>query len=420
MRRLLDDRRARRRPPVRVALRALAPEARRRLARARRARDGRRAPLRPRQPPRRPGPASCSAPLRDVYAEVDTRRAGRRGRTTTCSWRSSTRSGARSHLWASALAAEPGPRFRVLGDRAAYVKHGLDVQEERLRAGAVADRAGLGRGAATAMGRLVTATRRENRADRARRVRLVLRRAWPRRSATARRRRSIRRRGRRPRDPRRSPLRLLTKMLANDPRIPDTAVVRSVHARHRRRRRTRARPRPDEGRSRRSAARQAGRIDLLRPRQRHGSAPGRSTSDPGTLVRSLSRRPLDRLRSGGRRVQALFTADVSGSSPLRLTPPNMTGIWEYAFSPNGRFIAFAARETCGDFCQPRLGLFLVDRDGGFLRFLADDSYDPSWSPDSHRVASDSPRGIVVTNISGSEHCYRDGLLRSFAHLVTTR
>ncbi len=97
-------------------------------------------------------------------------------------------------------------------------------------------------------------------------------------------------------------------------------------------------------------------------------------------------------------VQALFTADVSGSSPLRLTPPNMTGIWEYAFSPNGRFIAFAARETCGNFCQPRLGLFLVDRDGGFLRFLADDSYDPSWSPDSHRIASDSPRGIVVTNI----------------------
>ena len=100
-------------------------------------------------------------------------------------------------------------------------------------------------------------------------------------------------------------------------------------------------------------------------------------------------------------VQALFTADVSGSNPVRLTPPNMTGIWEYAFSPNGRFIAFAARETCGDFCQPRLGLFLVDRDDGFLRFLADGSYDPSWSPDNHRVASDSPRGIVVTNISGA-------------------
>jgi Tol biopolymer transport system component len=97
-------------------------------------------------------------------------------------------------------------------------------------------------------------------------------------------------------------------------------------------------------------------------------------------------------------VQALFTADVSGSNPVRLTPPNMTGIWAYAFAPNGRFIAFAAREACGDFCQPRLGLFVVDRDGGFLRFLADGSYDPSWSPDSHRIASDSPRGIVVTNI----------------------
>jgi predicted dehydrogenase len=44
-------------------------------------------------------------------------------------------SGARSHLSASALAGEPGDRFRVLGDRAAYVKRGLDPQEEALRRG---------------------------------------------------------------------------------------------------------------------------------------------------------------------------------------------------------------------------------------------------------------------------------------------
>jgi predicted dehydrogenase len=35
----------------------------------------------------------------------------------------------------SALAAQPAARFRVLGDRAAYVKHGMDVQEEQLREG---------------------------------------------------------------------------------------------------------------------------------------------------------------------------------------------------------------------------------------------------------------------------------------------
>jgi scyllo-inositol 2-dehydrogenase (NADP+) len=44
-------------------------------------------------------------------------------------------SGVTSHLWASALAGQRGPRFRVLGDRATFVKYGLDVQEEALRAG---------------------------------------------------------------------------------------------------------------------------------------------------------------------------------------------------------------------------------------------------------------------------------------------
>src|SRR5207247_8670025 len=44
-------------------------------------------------------------------------------------------SGVRSHLLASMLAAEPAPRFRVLGDQGAFVKQGLDVQEEALRAG---------------------------------------------------------------------------------------------------------------------------------------------------------------------------------------------------------------------------------------------------------------------------------------------
>lgn len=39
------------------------------------------------------------------------------------------------HLWASSQAAQPGPRFRVLGSRAAYVKSGTDPQEAALRAG---------------------------------------------------------------------------------------------------------------------------------------------------------------------------------------------------------------------------------------------------------------------------------------------
>jgi len=44
-------------------------------------------------------------------------------------------SGVRSQLWATMLAPQPGPRLRALGSRAAYVKRGLDVQEDALRAG---------------------------------------------------------------------------------------------------------------------------------------------------------------------------------------------------------------------------------------------------------------------------------------------
>src|ERR671923_2918253 len=53
-------------------------------------------------------------------------------------------SGVRSHLWMSAVAARLGPRLRVLGERAAYVKYGLDGQEDALRTGERPDRPGWG------------------------------------------------------------------------------------------------------------------------------------------------------------------------------------------------------------------------------------------------------------------------------------
>jgi predicted dehydrogenase len=43
--------------------------------------------------------------------------------------------GPRVHLWMSAVAADRGPRFRLLGDAAAYVKWGMDPQESQLSAG---------------------------------------------------------------------------------------------------------------------------------------------------------------------------------------------------------------------------------------------------------------------------------------------
>jgi scyllo-inositol 2-dehydrogenase (NADP+) len=53
--------------------------------------------------------------------------------------------GITSHLWASAVAAAPGPRLRVLGTAAGYVKEGLDIQEEALRAGGDPGAAGWGK-----------------------------------------------------------------------------------------------------------------------------------------------------------------------------------------------------------------------------------------------------------------------------------
>jgi predicted dehydrogenase len=41
----------------------------------------------------------------------------------------------RAHLWTSAVAADRGPRFRLLGSQGAYVKYGMDVQEAALIAG---------------------------------------------------------------------------------------------------------------------------------------------------------------------------------------------------------------------------------------------------------------------------------------------
>jgi predicted dehydrogenase len=73
-------------------------------------------------------------PAREVYAELDVRRQG--AQVDDDVFVAITHaSGVRSHLWASVLSALHGPRLRVLGERAAYVKYGLDVQEEQLISG---------------------------------------------------------------------------------------------------------------------------------------------------------------------------------------------------------------------------------------------------------------------------------------------
>jgi predicted dehydrogenase len=73
-------------------------------------------------------------PVQSVYAQLDSRRPG--VSVDDDSFVALTHvSGVRSHLWMSSVSAQAGPRFRVLGSAGAFVKQGLDVQEDALRAG---------------------------------------------------------------------------------------------------------------------------------------------------------------------------------------------------------------------------------------------------------------------------------------------
>jgi scyllo-inositol 2-dehydrogenase (NADP+) len=65
-------------------------------------------------------------------------------------------SGAGSLLWMSQAAPQPGPRLRLVGSRAAYVKWGLDVQEAALREGRRPGGPGWGEEPPEAWGRLGT------------------------------------------------------------------------------------------------------------------------------------------------------------------------------------------------------------------------------------------------------------------------
>jgi scyllo-inositol 2-dehydrogenase (NADP+) len=94
-------------------------------------------------------------PARSVYAEVRTLRPGAQV-DDDFFVALEHESGARSHLWGTMMAAQLGPRLRVLGSEAAYVKWGLDVQEDALRDGASPSDPGFGEEPREAWGRLGT------------------------------------------------------------------------------------------------------------------------------------------------------------------------------------------------------------------------------------------------------------------------
>jgi scyllo-inositol 2-dehydrogenase (NADP+) len=73
-------------------------------------------------------------PVRDIYSELTTRRPGAAA-PDDAFVAFLHESGVRTHLWMSTVAAQKGPRFRVLGTESAYTKWHLDGQEAALDAG---------------------------------------------------------------------------------------------------------------------------------------------------------------------------------------------------------------------------------------------------------------------------------------------
>jgi scyllo-inositol 2-dehydrogenase (NADP+) len=99
-------------------------------------------------------------PATQVYGELDRRRAGARVDDDVFVALQHA-GGARSQLWMSSVAAEPGPRLRLLGDAGAFVIFGMDGQEEALRAGRRPDGPDWGREPDERWGRLVVDGRSE-------------------------------------------------------------------------------------------------------------------------------------------------------------------------------------------------------------------------------------------------------------------
>jgi scyllo-inositol 2-dehydrogenase (NADP+) len=92
-------------------------------------------------------------PARDVYAEFD-RRHPQVQVVDDVFVALTHASGVRSHLFTSATVGIGGPRLNVLGSAGAFVKYGMDPQEDALLAGAMPGGAGWGREAEASWGRI--------------------------------------------------------------------------------------------------------------------------------------------------------------------------------------------------------------------------------------------------------------------------
>ena len=86
----------------------------------------------------------------------------------------------------------------------------------------------------------------------------------------------------------------------------------------------------------------------------------------------------------------LFIVNPDGSGTADITPAGYTDIRSFAWSPDGRRIAFSAIESGGTDAE----IFVMNSDGSNVRRLTDNQlpdFGPSWSPDGRSIAFTSIR-----------------------------
>jgi eukaryotic-like serine/threonine-protein kinase len=102
----------------------------------------------------------------------------------------------------------------------------------------------------------------------------------------------------------------------------------------------------------------------------------------------------------------IFLQRVGEAEARNLTADSDEDDWMAAFSPDGSRIAFRSERDGG-------GVFLMDADGGNLRRLTKEGFNPAWSPDGKEI-------VYATSAANSPHARNNARSRLLAINVETR